>query len=76
MEEIQRYNDIELYDTHSDPLEMDNLAVDDRKNGELILAMNDKLNTLIDTEVGEDRGQMLPGGTEAGWDITPETMAP
>ena len=39
------------------------------------MAMNDKLNRLIDTEVGEDRGQMLPGGIEAGWEVTPETMA-
>ena len=37
--------------------------------------MNDKLNRLIDAEVGEDRGQMLPGGVDAGWEVTPETMA-
>jgi hypothetical protein len=24
----------------------------------------------------EDRGQMLPGGIDAGWEVTPETMAP
>jgi len=76
MEEILRYNDIELYDHETDPLEMNNLAMDQNKNGELILAMNDRLNGLIDAEVGEDRGQMLPGGLDAGWDITPETMAP
>jgi len=76
MEEVLRYNDIELYDHKTDPLEMNNLTMDYKKNGDLILAMNDKLNRLIDAEVGEDRGQMLPGGTEAGWDITPETMAP
>lgn len=23
----------------------------------------------------EDRGQMMPGGIEAGWEVTPETMA-
>jgi arylsulfatase len=38
--------------------------------------MNDKLNRLIDAEVGEDRGQMLPGGVDAGWEITWGTMAP
>ena len=43
---------------------------------QLVLAMNDKLNNLIESEVGEDRGQMLPGGIEAGWEVTPETMAP
>jgi arylsulfatase len=38
--------------------------------------MNDKLNRPIDAEVGEDRGQMLAGGVEAGWEITADTMAP
>jgi arylsulfatase len=38
--------------------------------------MNQKLNRLIETEVGEDRGAMLPGGADAGWEVTAETMAP
>ena len=29
-------------------------------------AMNAKLNALIDQEVGEDVGQMLPGGVDGG----------
>ena len=33
--------------------------------------MNAKLNRLIDAEVGEDVGQMLPGGVDAGWIATP-----
>jgi arylsulfatase len=32
--------------------------------------MNAKLNTLIDREVGEDVGQMLPGGVDGGWVVT------
>jgi arylsulfatase len=76
MEDLYRLNDVELYDTKVDPLEMTNLASDARKHGELVMAMNDKLNRLIDTEVGEDKGQMLPGGADAGWEVTPETMAP
>lgn len=76
LEELFKVNDVELFDTASDPLEMNNLAMDRKKNAELLLAMSDKLNRLIDAEVGEDRGQMLPGGVEAGWEITPETMAP
>jgi arylsulfatase len=55
---------------------MVNLAAKPGSSRELVLAMNDKLNRLIDSEVGEDRGQMLPGGIEAGWEVTPETMAP
>jgi arylsulfatase len=76
LEQLYRQNDVELYDRQADPLEMQNLATDRRRHGELLLAMNAKLNRLIDEEVGEDRGQMLPGGIEAGWEITPETMAP
>jgi arylsulfatase len=32
--------------------------------------MNDKLNRLIDAEVGEDVGQMLPGGADGDWVAT------
>ena len=32
-----------------------------------IEAMNAKLNKLLEAEVGEDVGQMLPGGVDAGW---------
>jgi arylsulfatase len=76
LEQLYRLNDVELYDRQADPLELQNLATDRLRHGELLLAMNAKLNRLIDEEVGEDRGQMLPGGIEAGWEITPETMAP
>ena len=55
---------------------MNNLAIGGKQYRELVVAMNEKLNRLIDTEVGEDRGQMLPGGIEAGWEVTAETMAP
>jgi arylsulfatase len=75
MEDLRKLNDLELYDAKADPGEMTNLAAQGTRNGELILAMNAKLNRLIDAEVGEDRGQMLPGGIEAGWEVTPETMA-
>ncbi|HEX7373641.1 MAG TPA: sulfatase-like hydrolase/transferase [Steroidobacteraceae bacterium] len=76
LEALYRLNDVELFDLQADPLEMSNLAYKKGEQQELVLAMNDKLNRLIDTEVGEDRGQMLPGGIEAGWEVTAETMAP
>ena len=76
LEEIYRLNDVELFDTALDPLEMTNLTSFDRKHRDLVVAMNEKLNLLIDREVGEDRGQMLPGGVEGGWEVTAETMAP
>ncbi|MCE9657530.1 MAG: sulfatase-like hydrolase/transferase [Burkholderiales bacterium] len=75
LEDLRRLNDLELFDTRTDPGEMVNLAAQPGRNDALLLAMNEKLNRLIDAEVGEDRGQMLPGGIEAGWEVTPETMA-
>jgi len=75
LEELLRLNDVELYDTRTDPYEMTNLAAPTLRKRELLVAMNDKLNRLIDAEVGEDRGQMMPGGIEAGWEVSPETMA-
>ena len=75
LEELLRLNDVELFDTRADANETTNLAAPQVRNRELLLAMNDKLNRLIDAEVGEDRGQMMPGGIEAGWEVTPETMA-
>ena len=74
LEDLYRLNDVELYDVEADPLEMNNLATSGKKHRELVLAMNEKLNGLIDAEVGEDRGQMLPGGIETGWEVTAETM--
>jgi arylsulfatase A-like enzyme len=76
LEEIYRLNEVELFDLQADPLEMNNLGMGDNRRRELVLAMNHKLNRLIDAEVGEDRGQMLPGGVEAGWEVTRESMAP
>jgi arylsulfatase len=70
VEALLKLNDVELYDVERDPLEKDNLAVDATRNRELLEAMNAKLNALIDREVGEDVGQMLPGGVDGGWVVT------
>ncbi|MHC5034525.1 MAG: sulfatase-like hydrolase/transferase [Planctomycetota bacterium] len=70
MEELLLYNDLELFDLQEDPHEMRNLAMDTRANGELILAMNEKLNALIDGEIGEDTGQMLPKEAGMNWAVT------
>jgi arylsulfatase len=63
-------NDVELFDLESDPLEQHNLALDRAQHSALLDAMNAKLNALIDREVGEDLGQMLPDSIPGGWVLT------
>ena len=46
------------------------LALDHRAHGDLLLAMNDQLNLLIEQEVGEGVIQMLPGGVDGDWAIS------
>ena len=70
LEALFARNDVELFDLDKDPLEARNLALDRSRNAELIEAMNAKLNALVDAEVGEDVGQMLPGGVDGGWVAT------
>jgi arylsulfatase len=70
VEALYALNDVELYDVARDPLEQDNLALDRARYGEVIEAMNAKCNALIDREVGEDVGQMLPSGADGGWVVT------
>src|SRR5215470_11619012 len=52
-------NDLEVYDLQEDPEETRNLAQDGTAKGELMMALNDKLNARIDEEVGEDNGKFL-----------------
>ncbi|TDY15497.1 choline-sulfatase [Paraburkholderia sp. BL6665CI2N2] len=60
LEELFANNDVELYDTFSDPGEMRNLAVDRIAHSELLLAMNQKLNDSITVEVGDDSPDLMP----------------
>ena len=75
LEALYGLNDVELFDTVADPSELTNLASAGGQQRDLVLTMNEKLNRLIEVEVGDDRGQMLPGGIEAGWEVTADTMA-
>jgi arylsulfatase A-like enzyme len=60
LEALFKKNDVEVYDLARDPGEMHNLAIDRKRNGELLLALNDKLNETIDREVGEDSPDVMP----------------
>jgi choline-sulfatase len=60
LEALLANNDLELYDLQEDPEEMNNLAMDPKKRGELMLALNKVMNDLIVAEVGVDDGSFLP----------------
>jgi arylsulfatase A-like enzyme len=53
-------NDVEVYDLQEDPDETRNLAQEGTARGELMMALNNKLNARIDEEVGDDDGKFLP----------------
>jgi arylsulfatase len=74
IEQIYGFNDLELYDIEADPFEQHNLAAGEGADRDLVLAMNEKMNRLIDEEVGEDPGDMLPAAMEGGWEVSAETM--
>nr|VFJ54397.1 MAG: arylsulfatase [Candidatus Kentron sp. DK] len=61
MEALLADNDLELYDLREDIGETVNLGAEPVANGELILGMNEKLNRLIEDEIGEDKGS-IPNG--------------
>jgi Sulfatase len=67
LDALFKLNDVELFDLENDPLERNNLALDQDKHSDLLRTMNAKLNALIAKEVGEDAGQMLPDGVNGGW---------
>ena len=58
-------NDVALYDLQSDPEEMENLAnpAHPRYDEALLSAMNQKLNALIEEEIGEDHAMFTPPET-------------
>ena len=70
IEALFKFNDVELFDLERDPLQRNNLALERDSYRVLLDAMNAKLNALIDREVGEDVGQMLPANVGGGWVTT------
>jgi arylsulfatase len=60
LEQILKYNDVQLFDLKADPDEMHNLALDPQKNRETILRLNSLLNDLMAQEVGVNDGKFLP----------------
>jgi arylsulfatase A-like enzyme len=60
LDQILKYNDIQLFDLKDDPDELNNLAAEPEKNKDTILRMNALLNELMAKEVGKNDGAFLP----------------
>jgi len=60
-ETLTRHNELELYDTAADPDELTNLAHQPEQNKALLMALNERTNALIASEVGADEGAEFPG---------------
>jgi len=69
LDELFKWNDVELYDLASDPGEMNNLAIDRTKNANLLVTMNGKLEALIKAEIGKDDGRELPDIPNITWGV-------
>jgi len=69
LDELYAYNDLELYDRENDPGERTNLAADRAANGDLVLAMNATLDSIIATEIGVDDGRELPEVDGIDWTL-------
>jgi arylsulfatase len=67
LEEIHRWNDVELYDLRNDPSELRNLGAGPGQNDVLVAAMNDKLNAAVEAEIGKDDGREMPAVEGIGW---------
>ncbi|HTT09712.1 MAG TPA: sulfatase-like hydrolase/transferase [Burkholderiaceae bacterium] len=68
LEQIYQWNEPELYDLQTDPDEMKNLALQGT-NDALVLALNDKLNKVMDREFGKDDGREIPDVKGMSWVI-------
>jgi arylsulfatase len=69
IDELFKWNDVELYDLATDPGEIDNLAGDRVKNHELLMTMSGKLESVIKAEIGKDDGRELPDIPNITWGV-------
>jgi arylsulfatase A-like enzyme len=60
LDQIFKYNDVQLFDLSEDPDELHNLALDRDRYKDTILRMNALLNDLMTKEVGKNDGAFLP----------------
>ena len=68
LEALKRWNDLELFDLHADPLEKVNLAA--QADDALLLRLNQQLNTAIAQEMGADDGREMPDFQGIDWAVS------
>lgn len=69
LDELYRWNDVELFDLKSDPSEMVNLAMNRSANEQTLRTMNAKLEAIIRAEIGVDDGREMPNFEGVEWNI-------
>ena len=69
LDELFKWNDVELFDLAKDPGEMNNLAADRAANAELLATMSAKLEAVIKAEIGKDDGRELPDIAGVTWGL-------
>lgn len=68
LEALRRWNDLELFDLHADPLEKVNLAA--QADDALLMRLNQQLNTAIAREMGADDGREMPDFQGIDWAVS------
>jgi len=69
IDELYRWNDVELFDLEKDPQETTNLATSRNSNPELAMRMSQKLESIIKAEIGTDDGREMPAFEGVDWNI-------
>jgi arylsulfatase len=69
LDALYRWNDVELFDLASDPMEVRNLAADRTANAPLVEAMRAKLERAIVAEIGVDDAREMPDIPRIQWTL-------
>ncbi|MCF6390436.1 sulfatase-like hydrolase/transferase [Mycobacterium sp. MBM] len=69
LDELYKFNDVELFDLQEDPGEMTNLAAKKGDNADMVMASSMKLEAIIKHEIGVDDGREMPHFDAIDWTI-------
>lgn len=69
LDDLFRWNDVELFDLKHDPNELKNLTLDRQQHTDILQQMNSKLEAVIKDEIGADDGREMPKFAGVEWSI-------